>query len=528
MSVTVSKANALIEVRKVTKRFGGTTALDQVSVTVEAGELLAICGENGAGKSTLMKILCGQYTEYEGEVLLRGQPLRLSGIKDAEAHGISIIHQELNLVEELSIAANIFLGREMVRGGFFLANGEMNRRAGEILTQLECRIPPETLAGQLRIGDQQLVEIAKALSLGSDVLIMDEPTSALTEAESARLDRVIGQLRKRGVTILYISHKMEEIFRLADRIVVLRDGKNVTTVKREEVTPREVAHLMVGRELNWDRQPHGEKDSEHSVVLEVRQLSRRWPQHPREWKLREVSFTASAGEILGFAGLMGAGRTELFECLYGNSDDEVLGDIFLAGKRVRFEHPAEAIAAGMAMVTEDRKRLGLFANLNVGENMTLNSLHQDRNAARIVEKGRETKRCRDMVGQLQVKTAGLQAAIGSLSGGNQQKCVMGRALLTQPQVLLLDDPTRGVDIGAKAEIYRLIRDLAQRGMCVLMASSELPELLHLCDRLIVLNEGRITADFSAAEATEQAIMEAATLNSAKGRGASDQNLGGGS
>ncbi len=511
MIVNRNPTRPLIEVIGVTKRFGGVTALDQVSLSVQSGELLAICGENGAGKSTLMKILCGQYTEYEGELRLRGEPVRFAGIKDAESRGVSIIHQELNLVEELSIAANIFLGREIVRRGF-LANREMNRRAAEILAQLDCRIPPETLAGHLRIGDQQLVEIAKALSLGSEVLIMDEPTSALTETESARLDRVIRQLRDQGVTILYISHKMDEIFRLADRILILRDGRNVTTIPRQDTNPREVAHLMVGRELNWDQQiepPPSRRDGE--PILEVRHLFRRWPQHPRQWKLRDISFTARAGEIVGFAGLMGAGRTELFECLFGQSSDELFGDIVVQGKTVRFEHPSQAIAAGIAMVTEDRKRLGLFANLNVRQNISLMSLGRDTAGAFLIAGRREQRRCQSLIDDLRIKTASQSAAIGSLSGGNQQKCVIGRSLLTQPRILLLDDPTRGIDVGAKGEIYRLIRQLARDGLCVLMASSELPELLLLCDRILVLSEGRLTAEFTAAEATEQAIMEAATL-----------------
>ncbi|MEQ1906549.1 MAG: ATP-binding cassette domain-containing protein, partial [Pirellulaceae bacterium] len=283
-------------------------------------------------------------------------------------------------------------------------------------------------------------------------------------------------------------------------------------VEKSNVTPRQIAHFMVGRELNWESPPQKADASSVPPVLTVKNLYRRWPNHPRQWKLRDVSFEARPGEIVGFAGLMGAGRTELFECLFGQSEDDFHGDVRVNGRAVRFHHPAEAIEAGVAMVTEDRKRLGLFSNLCVAANISLNSLSRDSRVSGLISGTSERQRCQSIVDQLRVKTDGLTAAIGSLSGGNQQKCVIGRSLLTEPRVLLLDDPTRGVDVGAKSEIYRLIRDLANKGLAVLMASSELPELLHLCDRIIVLSEGVMTAEFSARDATEQNIMEAATLN----------------
>lgn len=502
----------ILEACSISKRFGGVVALDQVSLAVRAGELLSVCGENGAGKSTLMKILCGQYTEYEGELRLRGEPVRFAGIRDAENRGISIIHQELNLVEQLSVTANLFVGREMRRWGF-LETAAMRRKAREVLERLECRIDPDTLAGHLRVGDQQLIEIAKAITIGSDILIMDEPTSALTEAESARLDRVIADLRSSGVTVLYISHKMEEVFRLSDRIAILRDGRNVGLVEQGELTPRELTHRMVGREFAALESPakngRGADRSSGTPRLRVRNLWRKWPDHPRQWRLKDISFEAWPGEIVGFAGLMGAGRTELFECLYGQSNDETGGLIELDGKAVRFRHAAEALSAGVAMVTEDRKRLGLFQNLDVGRNITLSSLAADCNRIGMISSAREQRRGQSVVEQLRVKTDGLKVPIGSLSGGNQQKCVIGRALQTGPRVLLLDDPTRGIDVGAKAEICRLMRELAAAGLLILMASGELPELLTVCDRILVLCEGRITGEFLAAEATEQKIMEAA-------------------
>ncbi len=497
----------LIAIEHVTKRFPGVVALSDVTFDVRAGELHAVVGENGAGKSTLMKVLAGILPDYEGRLLLRGEPVRFRGTRDAEDAGVSIIHQELNLVEELSAAANIFLGRE--KHGFLglLDDRAMEHAAADLFGQLECAIDPRRPVRELRMGDQQLVEIAKALSLESEILIMDEPTSALTEAEVARLFRVIDRLRQRGVTILYISHKMDEVFRLADRITVLRDGRHIRTLDRAAATPREVTHLMVGREieavdLGGERRPG-------AVVLEVQGLSLPWTGHARQWRLRDVGFTLRRGEILGIAGLMGAGRTELLECLFGASPEPPRGRILLEGRAVRFAHPAEAMRAGIALVTEDRKRLGLFAQMTVGENITLCTLDEAATAG-VVSPRRERALAETTVQQLAVKTTGTDAAVTSLSGGNQQKTIIGRWLLTKPKVLLLDDPTRGVDVGAKAELYRLIDRLCRDGLGVVVTSSELPELLTLADRILVLCEGRVTAEFGRREATEQRIMEAAT------------------
>jgi ribose transport system ATP-binding protein len=498
---------ALIAIEHVTKRFPGVVALDDVTFDIRAGELHAVVGENGAGKSTLMKILAGVLTDYDGRLLLRGGPVRFTGTRAAEDAGISIIHQELNLVEELSVAANIFLGREKCRLFGLLDDRAMAAAAADLFRQLECHIDPWQPVRELRMGDQQLVEIAKALSLESEILIMDEPTSALTEAEVARLFRVIDRLRQRGVTILYISHKMDEVFRLADRITVLRDGRLVKTLTRSETGPREVTHLMVGREIESVHLGAGRHAGD--VVLEVQDLSLPWTGHAREWRLKNVGFRLRRGEILGIAGLMGAGRTELLECLFGASPEPPRGRILLEGRAVRFAHPAEARRAGIALVTEDRKRLGLFANLNVGENITMCTLAEAVTAG-LLRRGRERRLAEDTVRQFGVKTAGIDAAITSLSGGNQQKAIIGRWLLTKPKVLLLDDPTRGVDVGAKAELYRLMDRLCRDGLGIIVTSSELPELLTVSDRILVLCEGRLTAEFSRQEATEQRIMEAAT------------------
>ncbi len=506
--------DTVISIRGVGKQFNAVRALNDVSFDVVRGELHAVMGENGAGKSTLMKVLSGVYSEYEGELFLRGKLVRFQSTRDAEDAGIGIIHQELNLVEQLSVAANIFLGREIKRSVWMLNRsvgilnqGAMDRCAAELLTQLESIISPRALVSSLRVGDQQLVEIAKAISLEAEILIMDEPTSALTESEVARLYGVIDRLRKRGVTILYISHKMDEVFRLADRITILRDGQFVQTVERASATPRSVAHLMVGREIEPARRR--ETNQAAKTVLETKSLSLAWPGHPRGWRLKDIHFQLNRGEILGFAGLMGAGRTELLECLYGASSVPPQGQLIVHGVNRQFSHPAEAMKAGLAMVTEDRKRLGLFSRMTVRENTTICSL-QDCATLGVLSRMRELAATHQQIQALSIKSRGPEALITSLSGGNQQKCIIGRCMLTTPSILLLDDPTRGVDIGAKAELYQLMEQLAADGVAIIVTSSELPELLTVSDRILVLCEGVITGEFTREEATEQRIMEAAT------------------
>jgi len=497
----------MLAIDRITKQFPGVLALSNVSFEIATGELHAIVGENGAGKSTLMKILSGVINRYEGELRLRGNVVHFADTRDAEQAGIGMIHQELNLVEQLSAAANIYLGRELRTSIGLLDDATMERRAAELLAQLDCPISPRQPVGELRVGDQQLIEIAKALSLEAQLLIMDEPTSALTEGEVERLFRVIEKLRARGVTIIYISHKMDEVFHLADRITVLRDGQFIRTLERAATSAREITHLMVGREIESTHIGASRQPAE--TLLEVRALSLPWRGHARKWRLQEISFSLRKGEVLGVAGLMGAGRTELLECLFGASSEPPVGEIRLNGKPVSFEHPAEATAAGMALVTEDRKRLGLFNLLDVGANISLCSL-RELTTAGLIRQQLERRTTEDIVQKLGVKTAGVGGAITALSGGNQQKCIIGRWLLTHPTVLLLDDPTRGVDVGAKAELYQLIDELCRQGIGVIVTSSELPELLTLCDRILVLCEGRLTGEFSRSEASEQRIMEAAT------------------
>jgi ABC-type sugar transport system ATPase subunit len=492
--------------RSITKRFPGVVALDGVTLAVRRGELHAICGENGAGKSTLMKILSGVYLPDEGALEVDGVPVRFSGTRDAERAGIAIIHQELALVEDLPVMANVFLGRER-RGRFGLVdNRAMAIECAALLESLECQVSPHARTGSLRVGDQQLVEIAKALSLDARILVMDEPTSALTEAESARLERTIQRLRDRGTTILYISHKMDEVFRLADRITVLRDGRHVKTVDRAATSPTEITGWMVGREIA------GHAFHEPRIpgrrVLEIRHLTLPWPEHPRGYRLKDVSLDLHAGEILGVAGLMGAGRTELLETIFGAVEPIWTGTIRVGGRPVRFAHPREACAARIAMVTEDRKRLGLFPDLDVAANVSLCSLERAL-VGGLLSGPREEALVAGPLRDTGVKTPGPHASVMGLSGGNQQKCIIGRWLLTEPEILLLDDPTRGIDVGAKAELYALIDRLCRAGLGVILTSSELPELLTLADRIVVLAEGRLTAEFTRAEATEARIMEAA-------------------
>jgi ribose transport system ATP-binding protein len=496
-----------IEIRSITKRFPGVVALKDVSLSIARGELHAICGENGAGKSTLMKILAGVIPEFEGELRIAGQPVRFRSTRDAAAAGVSIIHQELNLVGTLSVAANIFLGREMRYALWGLDDRRMEQATAELFRQLQSDIRPSRLVRELRVGDQQLVEIAKALSLRSEILIMDEPTSALTDQETERLFRVIGRLREQGVTILYISHKMEEIFRLADRITVLRDGALVRTLDRGQTSRREVTHLMVGREIEA-AQHHADR-SPGDTLLDVHDLSLAWPGHARRWRLENVSFQLRRGEVLGIAGLMGAGRTELLECLFGAASPPPQGRIVLDGREVQFAHPSEACAAGVAMVSEDRKRFGLFPQMTVRENITLCTLREAGGLGGI-NRGRERQLALASMQQLSIRAAGTEAPITSLSGGNQQKCIIARWLRTRPRLLLLDDPTRGIDVGAKAELYALIDEICRQGIGIIVTSSELPELITVCDRIVVLCEGRITGELARAEFSEQRIMEFAT------------------
>ena len=492
-------AEVLLEARSLTKSFPGVRALKGVSLTVGRGEVVAVIGENGAGKSTLMKILAGVQTADTGEIRIDGEPAPLRSVEEALGLGIALIHQELNLAQNLDVAANVFLGREPRRWGL-IDTARLHREAGQFLQAVGLEVAPDTRVGSLAIGQQQLVEIAKALSTRARVLIMDEPTSSLSAGEAENLFRVIQDLRGRGVSIVYISHRLGEVSRLADRVVVLRDGENSGELARHEISHAAMVRLMVGRDLSqfYPHQPHVRPET----VLKVEGL--RTPAHPSH----PLSFEVRAGERVGLAGLVGAGRTEVLLALFG-VQPAVGGTVNVDGKPLRAETPAEAIEAGLALVPEDRKREGVVLAMPVRENVSLASLRQDQRHG-FRDGARETSLSVEMIQSLRIKTPGDRQVVQFLSGGNQQKVVIGKWLALKPRILLLDEPTRGIDIGAKQEIYRLMEELAAQGVAILFASSEMEEILGMSDRVLVMHEGRITGELARHQLSEEAIMHLAT------------------
>jgi len=504
---TRSHSTIMLEIRSVSKSFSGIRVLHNVSFSIKPGEIHALMGENGAGKSTLMKILSGVYHDYEGTLLLDGQPLLLHSPTDAQRHGIAIIHQELSLIPELSVAENVFLGHEPKTPWGLLDRARMTRDTAALLQRLQVGLSPGRLVRDLRVGEQQIVEVAKALAPGARLLILDEPTSALSGPEIRHLFSVLAALKAQGVTMIYVSHKLEEIFALTDRITVLRDGEHVGTRDTGETTPAELIRMMVGRPVD-DLFPK-EEAQQGEEVLRVEGLSLRAGAE-RGRGLHHVSFSLRRGEILGVAGLMGAGRTELLETLFGVPERaRVSGRIQVDGREIRPASPHEAITAGLALVTEDRKNQSLVMTFSVRQNVTLIALEKFERCG-LIQCADEAAAVQNSISELHIKTADLETPVSALSGGNQQKVVLAKCLLAEPKVLLLDEPTRGIDVGAKAEIYALISQLARQGAGILMASSELPELLAMCDRILVLCEGRLTATLTRADATQERIMEAAT------------------
>jgi ribose transport system ATP-binding protein len=494
----------LLEVRDVSKHFPGVQALDRVSLDVRAGEVLAVVGENGAGKSTLMKILAGVETADAGTILLRGEPLRIRGVAEALRLGISLIHQELNLAENLSVAANLFLGREQLIGGplRFLAQRRMDREAREQLARLGLLCRPDTLVSALAVGQRQLVEIARALAMHARILIMDEPTSSLTQSETDRLFEVVDRLRREDVAIVYISHRLAEVQRLADRVAVLRDGRNAGHLNRDEISHATLVRLMVGRELSqfFQKQPH--TPGPGTPRLEVREV--RFAGGPAS----PISFQLHAGEIVGMAGLVGAGRTELAEALFGIRP--ILdGSVLLDGRPVQLRSPRRAIARGLLLAPEDRRAHGLVLESSVQHNIGLPNLDRV-NRLGLVLQGREASLARQMCQRLQIRTPSLRQLVGLLSGGNQQKVVLAKWLARRPRLLILDEPTRGIDVGAKSEIYSLMDQLAREGVAILMISSDLEEVLGMSDRVLVLHQGRLAGQLPRARLSEEAIMHLAT------------------
>ena len=494
----------ILEAQAIGKRFPGVQALDNVSIHVRPGEVLAVVGENGAGKSTLMKILGGVQRPNSGTIRLEGQPVVIASVKDAERLGIVLIHQELNLVEHLDVAGNVFLGREPTRfGPLRLVDPIIYDNAQAIIRRLGLEVSPRTLTGQLSVGQQQLVEIARALSLQSRILILDEPTSSLTERESARLFQVICELKKDGISVLYISHRLQEVEEIADRVTVLRDGRNAGELPREQIHHDAIVRLMVGRELKqFFQRSRRDHTSKPTPVLQVQDL--RWSQRQQQG----ITFELYPGEIVGMAGLMGAGRTELAETIFGIRR-LVTGSTTVLGQKRSIRKPAQAIQAGLYLVPEDRRYQGLVLAGSVKTNISLASMNLV-SLLGLIQGGKEQSLAETMCGRLNVKTPTVQQRVGLLSGGNQQKVVLAKWLCRTPRVLILDEPTRGIDVGAKSEIYALMDRLAHEGMAVLMISSDLEEVLGMSDRVLVMHEGRLAGELPRAGLSEQAIMQLAT------------------
>ena len=498
----------LLEMRGIGKSFPGVCALDGVTFDLHPGEIHALVGENGAGKSTLMKILGGVYPfpQYEGEIRIDGEACPFRSVHEAERAGIAVVYQELSLVPEMTVGENIFLGREPRRFGIVQWDA-LYGQAKKALEELRLEIDLHTPVGRLGLGQQQLVEIAKALTHNARILVLDEPTAALTDSEAESLFSILTGLREQGIGMIYISHRLEEVFRLSDRITVLRDGCTVGTEATRNLDERRVIARMVGREVT-QLFPSAQR-TPGEVALEARHVTAEDRTISGKYAIQDVSFSVRRGEVLGIAGLMGAGRTELLMALFGAYPGRVSGEIRVDGQPVQIRRPADAIAIGIGFVTEDRKRSGLVLEQTILNNMTLAALHRV-SGSFMTNESREVAAADRFFRSLQIKANSLFTVAGTLSGGNQQKVVLSKWLLTKPRVLLLDEPTRGIDVGAKQETYAEIAKLAQSGLAVVMVSSELSEVLGLSDRILVLHKGRVSGVFTRAEATAEAVMACAT------------------
>ena len=493
-----------LEVRGLTKTFPGVTALDGVSFDLAAGEVHALCGENGAGKSTLIKVLSGihPHGSYEGEILVDGRPAAFASIADAENAGIAVIYQELALIGGMTVAENVFLGVEPRRGALIDWH-KMYADTRRLLDEYDLALDPTARVADLGIGQQQLVEIVKALAKDSTILLLDEPTAALTEAEVERLLGIVARLRERGITCVYISHKLDEVFAIADRITVLRDGEGVCTLAIATTGKDEVIRHMVGREI-VDFYPR-RAGATGAALLEVEEL---FVAAEGVEVLQDISLELRAGEVLGLGGLMGAGRSELLMHILGAYGTRTAGQVRIGGRALEGHSPADAIAEGLVLVSEDRKRYGLLLDKSIGFNLSLASLGQF-SGRMLIDAHREIDRNQLFFDSLGIRANGQEAVVGSLSGGNQQKVVLGKALMTEPQVILLDEPTRGIDVGAKVEVYELVNRLTAEGKAVLLVSSELPELMGMSDRMVILSNGRIGGAFDRDDATQERILAAA-------------------
>jgi ribose transport system ATP-binding protein len=495
----------LVSMDGIEKSFPGVHALSHCKFELQAGEVHALVGENGAGKSTLMKVLAGVYTKDAGRILVNGIEVEIPGPKAAQLLGISIIHQELNLMNHLTVAQNIFIGREPRQQiAFLLDEREINRKTQDLFDNLHMKLDPRAKVADLTVAKQQMVEIAKALSYNAQVLIMDEPTAALTESEIEDLFRIIRQLRDKGVGIVHISHRLEELKQISDRITVMRDGQYVDTVNTADVSIDKIISMMVGRTI-FGGAPELPETPNQEVVLEVRHLK-------RGKTIKDVSFKLMKGEVLGFAGLLGAGRTEVARAIFG-ADPLDSGEVFVHGKKVDIKHPRDAVQHGIGYLSEDRKRYGVTLGMDVENNVVLATFERFLKFLGWVDNNKTKQTALHYVDALSIKTPSIQQKVKNLSGGNQQKVVIGKWLTADTEILIFDEPTRGIDVGAKSEIYRLLNDLAQQGKSIIMISSELPEVLRMSHRIVVMCEGKITGELSSAEADQEKIMTFATQRS---------------
>uniref|UniRef100_A0A7C5Z7D2 Xylose ABC transporter ATP-binding protein n=1 Tax=Caldicellulosiruptor owensensis TaxID=55205 RepID=A0A7C5Z7D2_9FIRM len=498
----------ILEMVHITKEFPGVRALDDVTFRVKKGEIHALVGENGAGKSTLMKILSGVYPygTYSGDIFIEGKKQHFRNIKDSEHAGVAIIYQELTLVKGMTVGENIFLGREPVVNGIINWN-KVYADSKKLFEKLNIEIDVYEKVENLGIGQQQMVEIAKAISKDSKILILDEPTAALTESETKQLFRILKDLKNHGVTCIYISHRLEEIFEIADTVTVLRDGKTISTDPISALTEDEIIRRMVGRELTqrYPKVPHKAK----RTIMEVKNFSVYDKDNPEKKIIDNVSFEIKEGEILGISGLMGAGRTELFMSIFGAYPGRKEGEIWLEGKKIEINSPREAIEYGICYLSEDRKRYGLVLMMDIKDNILLPNYQKFANGG-IINIPKSLSTALDYVGKLRIKIASPFQQVMNLSGGNQQKVIIAKWLLANPKILILDEPTRGIDVGAKFEIYNLMNQFVDQGVGIVMISSELPEILGMSDRILVMQKGRIAGELMADEATQEKIMTLAT------------------
>ncbi len=495
-------SDILLEMKNIQKSFPGVHALDNANIDVRFGEVHALVGENGAGKSTLMKVLNGIYKKDSGQIIYKGEEIELNGPIDAQKRGIGMIHQELNLMPHLTVAENIYIGKEPMVGGVLLDQKKANQAAKELLASMHLDIDPTTPVKKLTVAKQQMIEIAKALNNNSELFVMDEPTSPLTDTEIEELFRFIRQLRAKGHGIIYISHRLEELWRISDRITVMRDGQYVGTVNTADVNRQEIISMMVGRVIYEEPKQCSNVPKDAPIVLEAKNLVAQ--------NVKNVSFELRKGEILGFAGLVGAGRTETMRALFG-ADPRVSGEILVKGEKVEIHSPSDAVKHGIGYLSEDRKTFGIATGLSVRDNSVMADL-KNYTTGPIMNDKKIDAISEEFIKKISIKTPSLRQLVRNLSGGNQQKIVIAKWLIKKCDVLIFDEPTRGIDVGAKSEIYKLMNQLVEDGKSIIMISSEMPELLRMSDRIIVMSEGAITGELDICEATQTSVMTFATMN----------------